>query len=803
MSDTRHHPPVPPSSSGADPDAEEEAPTGVIGRITGEWPAPDGGLPKRKPRTPQAAEPGSDADEPAAAPRGRHEGPLPAPVEDAFGAPAHGIQESAPETGSGAPTQQASQGSSGADGGQAGNAAFEKQPLPVRKPRKRGAARLGMPPDSAPQPQGFDYFGAGRAQGTAPQAENRPDPMGDGAGWPRAFPESGPRNLADAFPGAGRRQPGASLWGGQNGPDMPPRPGAIPRAGQNGPDMPTPAFGADAPAFPAATPPGFPDAFGTGTPSFPDPAAPAAFDNAPAGGAPAGGAFGRRANPFADTTAADTTAAANPFAADAPVANPFADTAAAANPFTEAPAANPFADAPAGGPPFPDAGFGQRGRRGFPEAAPQEAFQSSPAPGAPAPAWPGHDDVPGDFDPWRRSGQDGAAEGPHDLRQTGPFGRPPRAPMPLPAWAGAPTSSDDPFARHAPRQDGVEETEPEQEQAPRAKKPRDPYLDNVKFVGIALVPIGHSLVPTLAADSARAAYLFIYVFHMPLFVIVSGYLSRNFWNSNAKTNKLVDTFLVPYVIVELGYAALRTAFGHKFSITITDPAWLNWYLLALLFWRLSTPVWKRMRYPFVISVVVYLFAGFSELSGDFSMDRFFGLLPFFVLGLVLKPEVFDFLKRRWVQVLSVVVLLGAAGVAIFLAKNYSVKLGPVYYKNSYKDLHLVWWKGMALRTGLLVAALAMSAAVMSLIPRRETWFTDLGTRTLYCYLLHGVPVMIAKEMGWLNLPWLYGPLGVAAIAASGFALAIVLCLPITRTAFKWLLEPRLTWLYRRPSVQAK
>ncbi len=329
------------------------------------------------------------------------------------------------------------------------------------------------------------------------------------------------------------------------------------------------------------------------------------------------------------------------------------------------------------------------------------------------------------------------------------------------------------------------------------KRPREPYLDNVKFVLIALVATGHSLVPTLATHSARSAYLFIYVFHMPLFVLISGYLSRNFWNSNAKTNKLVDTFLVPYVIVEIGYAALRFALGHKWSLTIIDPAWLNWYLLALLLWRLSTPVWKRMRYPLPIAVAVYLLAGLSDLPGDFSMDRFFGLMPFFVLGLWLQPRHFDMLNHLWVKIVSAVVLVGAAGVAILISKR--VPLGPIYYKDSYAKLHLSWWMGMGMRTALLIAALTVSVAVLALVPRRTTWFSDLGTRTLYCYLLHGVPVLIAKEMGWLSFPWLHGPLGVMAITSSCFALAIILCLPETRTVFKWLLEPRLVWLYRRPS----
>ncbi|WP_176993063.1 acyltransferase family protein [Nonomuraea jiangxiensis] len=329
------------------------------------------------------------------------------------------------------------------------------------------------------------------------------------------------------------------------------------------------------------------------------------------------------------------------------------------------------------------------------------------------------------------------------------------------------------------------------------KRKRDPFLDNVKFLLIALVPMGHSLVPTLAADSSRALYVFIYTFHMPLFVLISGYLSRNFWNSNAKTNKLVDTFLVPYVIVEVGYAVLRYALGQKWSLTIIDPAWLNWYLLALLFWRLSTPVWKRMKYPVPVSIAIYLFAGLSAISGDFSMDRFFGLMPFFVIGLVMQPEHFELLNRRWVKILAVFTLVAAAAVAILVAPH--TKLAPFYYKASYHSMDLSWYMGIGLRTGLLICGLAMCFAVLALVPRRDTWYTDLGTRTLYCYLLHGIPVLIAKDQGWLSLPWLYGPLGVLAICATCFALAIVLCLPVTRNVFKWVLEPRLTWLYRRPS----
>ena len=36
----------------------------------------------------------------------------------------------------------------------------------------------------------------------------------------------------------------------------------------------------------------------------------------------------------------------------------------------------------------------------------------------------------------------------------------------------------------------------------------------------------------------------------------------------------------------------------------------------------------------------------SQLPSDLEMNRVFGLVPFYVLGLMLKPEHFEMLKRR-------------------------------------------------------------------------------------------------------------------------------------------------------------
>lgn len=57
-------------------------------------------------------------------------------------------------------------------------------------------------------------------------------------------------------------------------------------------------------------------------------------------------------------------------------------------------------------------------------------------------------------------------------------------------------------------------------------KTRDPYLDLVKGILILLVIFGHMLE---LADGVvgDVIYHFIYFFHMPLFVLISGYLTKS------------------------------------------------------------------------------------------------------------------------------------------------------------------------------------------------------------------------------------------------------------------------------------
>ncbi|MBR1625808.1 MAG: acyltransferase family protein, partial [Bacteroidales bacterium] len=80
---------------------------------------------------------------------------------------------------------------------------------------------------------------------------------------------------------------------------------------------------------------------------------------------------------------------------------------------------------------------------------------------------------------------------------------------------------------------------------------RDSFFDGLKFVLITLVVLGHSIGPVSTVYPLSVIYDFIYFFHMPLFIFVSGYFTKkkddlqSFWQS---TLRLVETLLVFHVL---------------------------------------------------------------------------------------------------------------------------------------------------------------------------------------------------------------------------------------------------------------
>src|SRR3954447_14978648 len=263
---------------------------------------------------------------------------------------------------------------------------------------------------------------------------------------------------------------------------------------------------------------------------------------------------------------------------------------------------------------------------------------------------------------------------------------------------------------------------------------------------VTLVVLGHSwtLLPGTALHDH--AYDFLYAWHVPAFVLVTGYLSRSFTWAPDRLWRLVRTVAVPYLLFELALALFRVYVGgERLEDLFADPHWPMWYLSALFFWRLLTPVFRPMWGGIVVAVGVSLAAGLW--AGDtLDLARVLGLLPFFVIGLKATPERLELLRHPMVRVGALVTFAGIWVLTTWTDRWASTEW--LYYRARYDELAASDTDALVTRALVLLVGTLGALAFFSLVPRAGGWFSRMGAWTLVVYLFHGFVVKGAQYAGY-------------------------------------------------------
>ncbi len=306
--------------------------------------------------------------------------------------------------------------------------------------------------------------------------------------------------------------------------------------------------------------------------------------------------------------------------------------------------------------------------------------------------------------------------------------------------------------------------------APSSK--RDPWLDNAKMALVTLVVIGHAW--TLLPDDPinRHLYDFLYSWHIPAFVLVTGYLSRGFTWTGPRLWRLVRTVAVPYVLFECAFGLFRIYVGgERLEDLFVDPHWPLWYLPALFLWRLVTPIFRVLPGALLLAVVLSLAAG-VWVADTLDLARVLGLLPFFVLGLKATPERLEWLRSRRAQMTAAVVFGGVVVGTWFIDSWASTEW--LYYRAMYVELTTSDLQAVATRAGVLVIGCLGALAFLALIPRANGWFSRMGSATLIVYLFHGFAVKGAEFAGFQGWAARHEAWALVATTLAGLGLALLL-----------------------------
>ncbi|MCF3130849.1 acyltransferase family protein [Streptomyces olivochromogenes] len=337
----------------------------------------------------------------------------------------------------------------------------------------------------------------------------------------------------------------------------------------------------------------------------------------------------------------------------------------------------------------------------------------------------------------------------------------------------------------------------------RPGKQRDAFFDNAKYLAIVLVAMGHVWEP-LKGDSRilEGVYTVVYTFHMPAFIIISGFFSRSFDMRPDRVKRLITGVAVPYVLFETAYPLFKRFVDHSpdQDISLLDPWYLTWFLCALFIWRLTTPIWKLVRWPLPLALGIAMLASVApNIGDDLDLQRVLQFLPYFVLGLCMKQEHFQLVRRRWVRIAAVPVFATALAVGWWAVPRMNTAW--FYHRDAAQELAAPWWSGPVMVLAMFGCSLLLTACFFAWVPGRRMWFTALGAGTLYGYLLHGFLIKYGEYRGWFDHAVLHHPLGEIAVTLLAAAAVTLLCTRPVRRMFRFAMEPKMEWAFKQDAAE--
>lgn len=275
---------------------------------------------------------------------------------------------------------------------------------------------------------------------------------------------------------------------------------------------------------------------------------------------------------------------------------------------------------------------------------------------------------------------------------------------------------------------------------------RDARFDNFKGLLIFLVVFGHFIQEIYGFkdenEYIRIVYSFIYLFHMPAFVFISGYFTKR--NDERVFEKVLKQQIIPLGIFQVLYEIFNKLIFHGFTgaTYLFAPYWMLWYLLSLASWRILFQLMNNLRFDFFISIVLALSVGFVRTLGEpLSISRTIVFFPVFILGNRCREN--KFLKRLLyscpphMQMLKKLVAIVCLVIAFFYAITMNIPVCSYYNMLSYKELGFSLQKGLIFRFVNLILAVLCIIAILSLIPSKNSFVSVIGRNSMIPFLLHG------------------------------------------------------------------
>ncbi len=313
--------------------------------------------------------------------------------------------------------------------------------------------------------------------------------------------------------------------------------------------------------------------------------------------------------------------------------------------------------------------------------------------------------------------------------------------------------------------------------------------DNVKAFLILLVVIGH-MVTDYAPDSfiVRRLTLWIYLFHMPAFIFISGLMHKQYitderaalgirGETRLRCDKVLGFFFCAYGL-KIFLQFTRTLMGQNPLWHWIDEPGIPWYLFVMaeyeLFFYLIRKIDGKVKpvWMIIAAFVLSALSGYVTVIDDtFCIARFINFLPIYMIGYYLDMNRFlEFAEKKqvkiagWIIILASIIACHFAGWHMYYWRKWMTGRRSYDFLTDYFSYAVKygWW----IRIAVWLVAMLISLAIIAVIPNIDLgYITIVGSRTLQVYFWHRPLCYLFRTLKVLpNLYVLFGGIYDEAIA---------------------------------------
>ena len=267
---------------------------------------------------------------------------------------------------------------------------------------------------------------------------------------------------------------------------------------------------------------------------------------------------------------------------------------------------------------------------------------------------------------------------------------------------------------------------------------RDYLFDNIKAVLIFLVVLGHMInLSRYGSELIKTVYVFIYFFHMPAFIFISGYFSKNV---DKCRETAIKNFFVPYVLLVLftfiQMTIMPLEYELPFVLRIFSAPSGCWYLLTLFIWKLLLKDIAKLRFCIPLLYAVGLISGFSEeFAIKMSLGRLCVYSVFFMLGYFMERKHIDYIRRipKFLSYLFLVLF-------IYVSKYYvtvvdiptTLVMNTEFYREGFVKEDFIF------RIIFYIIATIFIFILINLFSAKKSVISKIGMNTFSVYLIHSL-----------------------------------------------------------------